>query len=551
MSSAATPPAPDNAPVAAAKFSLAAINFHQRTDRVAECLIYTMVVFSPWAFGCTNTQALQNWTVFGSTQVWTIWAMTFAGWLLGAMVLAKLAINLRTGYRPPRWSDPMEDESEADTDRPISEGIKDSWNSSLRNMLQHAATPALALFTALILLYCLISAVNARATYREDLLRFDYFEKTIAWLPHSYDKERTWTLFWNYLGLAGAFWGIRDWLLGKSTRELRAERKTAAGAAAGVDRISLLPERLRRLLWVLSVNGALLAIEGIAQRLSGTNKLLWWLPTRLNKEAQYQFGPYAYRSNAAQYFNLLWPVALGFWWTQRRAAQIAAQSGLAKPWRHHLLLPAVTIMAVCPIISYSRGGVIITVINLALATLILLAALKKAHGATKLGMFVLALIVLVVGFGMGGQKLGDRMKEMGSINERERMYEVGHAMAAEHPVFGTGPGSFNMLFQFYRSSPDDYWPAQLHNDWLETLITFGWVGSGLIATAFLLVAVRRWLPGGIRCGWRFAALIWLGLIGCLAHARFDFPMQVHSVLFLFLILCAVVFNLSRAPAGGR
>lgn len=536
MSSAATRPAPDNAPVAAAKFSLAAINFHQRTDRVAECLIYAMVIFSPWAFGCTNTRALQNWTVFGSTQVWTIWAMSFAGYLLGALVLAKLAVNFRTGYRPPRWSDAMEDEL-----TPV---------GGIAGMLQRAAAPALVLFTALILLYCLTSALNARATYRDDQLRFEYFEKTIAWLPHSYDKERTWTLFWNYLGLAGAFWGIRDWLLGKTTRELRAERKTAADAASP-GRISLLPERLRRLLWVMSINGAMLAIEGIAQRLSGTNKLLWWLPTRLNHEAQYQFGPYAYRSNAAQYFNLLWPVTLGFWWTQRRAAQIAAQSGLAKPWRHHLLLPAVTIMAICPIISYSRGGAIIAAINIALATLILLAALKKAHGATKFGMFAVALVVLVVGFGIGGQKLGDRMKETGSINEREQMYDVGHAMADEHPVFGTGPGSFNMLFQFYRSSPDDYWPAQLHNDWLETRITFGRVGSALIAAAFLLVALRRWLPGGIRCGWRFAALIWLGLVGCLAHARYDFPMQVHSILFLFLILCAVLFNLSRAPAGSR
>ena len=40
-----------------------------------------------------------------------------------------------------------------------------------------------------------------------------------------------------------------------------------------------------------------------------------WLREPLwNKSADAQFGPYAYRSNAAQYFNLVWPVALALGW---------------------------------------------------------------------------------------------------------------------------------------------------------------------------------------------------------------------------------------------
>lgn len=525
-----------NVRAATAPFSVAAFNFNQRADRLAEAVIYAMVIFSPWAFGCTNTRALPNWTIFGVTQVWTLWAMAGAGYLLGALVLAKLAVNGRTGYRPPRWGDaPAGNEAGSMT-----------GDSARQTMLARGATPALALLTVAILLYCLISAVNARANYRPDLFGFEYFKNTIPWLPRSYDQGRTWIAFWNYLGLAGAFWGIGDWLRGKTAGELRAERKAAAGATAEPGRITLLPERLRRLLWVLSLNGALLALQGMAQRFSGTNKLLWYLPTRLNRDAESQFGPYAYRSNAAQYFNLLWPVVLGFWWTLWRAAEIAAaQKNPTKSRRHHWVLLIAVLIAVCPIISYSRGGAIVASLNLAVATLLLLAALKPAQGATKLGLFVLGLGTLLAAFALGGDKLGERMKDL-NVSNRERMYDVGRIMAAEHPVFGTGPGSFDMLFQFYRTSPDEYWPAQLHNDWLETRITFGWVGSALIAAAFLVVVGRRYLPGGIRCGWRFAALIWLALAGCLAHARFDFPLQVHSVLFLFLILCAILFNLSRA-----
>jgi hypothetical protein len=38
----------------------------------------------------------------------------------------------------------------------------------------------------------------------------------------------------------------------------------------------------------------------------------------------------------------------------------------------------------------------------------------------------------------------------------------------------------------------------------------------------------------------------VALGGCLLHARFDFPLQMYSILLLFLALCAVLFSLSRA-----
>jgi len=40
----------------------------------------------------------------------------------------------------------------------------------------------------------------------------------------------------------------------------------------------------------------------------------------------------------------------------------------------------------------------------------------------------------------------------------------------------------------------------------------------------------------------------MALAGCLIHARFDLPFQVHSTLLLFLVICALLLNLSR-PAG--
>ena len=91
----------------------------------------------------------------------------------------------------------------------------------------------------------------------------------------------------------------------------------------------------------------------------------------------------------------------------------------------------------------------------------------------------------------------------------------------------------------------------MHNDWLETRITFGWLGLGLILAALACVGLRWFVPGGLRGSRRFVVLTWLGLGGCLVHARWDFPFQIHSTLFLFLVISAILFSLSRQPGTSR
>jgi hypothetical protein len=59
------------------------------------------------------------------------------------------------------------------------------------------------------------------------------------------------------------------------------------------------------------------------------------------------------------------------------------------------------------------------------------------------------------------------------------------------------------------------------------------------------------VPGSIRGSRRFVVLAWLALAGCLVHARFDFPFQIHSTLLLFLVICAILSGLSRNAGTTR
>jgi hypothetical protein len=490
------------------------VQLYRVCEDLTEPLIYALVVFGPWAFG--------------TTQPWSIWAMNGAGCFLGAMLACKWTIRRLGGYHPPRWDDASQ-----------KAGVK-------------RLTTALAWLTVAILVYCLISAVNARSTFYRSDLSFTYRRHYIPWLPHSFDAGRTWLAFWTYLGLALSFWAIRDWLLGKTEGEQRGQHRQPQ--SGGDTAAPLLPARLRRLLWVLALNGTLLGVEGIAQRLQGVGKLLFLVQPRVNPDADSQFGPYAYRANASQYFNLLWPVCLGFWWTLNRSLGFQRKT-------QHLILAGCVVMAACPIISTSRAGALITVGIVALAALFLSAAHfllgarqpqdRRARWITLAGLFLCFAGALALGFALGWKSLKPRMARLSEGFEiRQAMYDAARPMAADYPLFGTGPGTFETVFQLYRTTTDTYWPAQLHNDWLETRITFGGLGSGLIALALVAVVLRWFAPGGIHGGRRFVLLIWLALAGCLVHARFDFPFQVHSIVFLFLVLCAILSVLTRRPGHG-
>ena len=162
-----------------------------------------------------------------------------------------------------------------------------------------------------------------------------------------------------------------------------------------------------------------------------------------------------------------------------------------------------------------------------------------------------SLAALGLGLGLGWKALGPRLGRIEmreGFEGRQETYDRAKPMAKDYPVFGTGPGTFGTVFQFYRKPTEAQWSVQLHDDWLETRITFGWVGCGLIGLAFVTVILRWFGRGGIHGSRRFMVLMWLSLAGCLTQARWDFPFQIYSIVFLALVLCAIAANLTRRGA---
>ena len=462
---------------------------HRICDKATEFLVCAMVVFSPWAFG--------------TTQAWAMWVMNSGGYILGAFLLIKVVSRGVTGWRPKRWGSP---------------------GSSF-------VTRAMLVCTAAVLGYCALSGLNWRAAFIGAKLQFKYRD-AIDWLPHSYDRAATWNMFWGYLALAFDFWAIRDWLLTKGPEEV-GQQPAAHGGAAPV------PRRLERLLWVLGINGALLALEGLTQRAMGSGKLLWIIEPRINKSPEAQFGPYAYRSNAAQYMLMLWPVILGFWWMLGRGLA-GRRAGL-----RNYLLPCVLVMAMVPLASLSRAAAVIGLGSVLAAIVLALRFGERKRGALTWGITALLAAGLLVGTFVEWEHLGLRFEEPSLDSRRHEIWENTWKIVKDFPLYGAGPGTFDSVYGLYRPTLQDRWFAQAHNDWLEFLATFGIAGCVFLLSGLVLVLVSPLVENRVPVPRVFLWLVWLGLVNCLVFAAVDFPLQIYSLVFLFLVLCAVLSCVSR------
>lgn len=486
-------------------------------DEASGWLILAMVVAAPW--------------LFGTTEEWAVWTMNVGSFLLGAALIAKQVLRRSLDFSPPRLT------------------VDSKANRALRWTFLGA--------NILVLAYCLTAALNARATFFPQDQTFTYRE-AIPWLPSSYDSRLTWFTFWQYLGLFFLFWSLRDWLIGRPKSAQRKKRRSKGEEEILSEKLSSsttfdLPPRLKLLLWVVSLNGMALALQGTLQRLDGSGRLLWVRPSWWGT-AESCFGPFSYRSNGASYINLIWPVCFGFWWLLNQG-YLAAQGKMAKfgQGAQTILLPATVVMAAAPIISASRGGAIVAVFCFVLIMGVLLFNRRTAK-TTRAGLGLLAAIIAITAGLLGWNQLAPRLRnlETDKWSNRGEIYENSQRIAADFPTFGSGPGAFRSVYHLYRADAKQEWFAFVHDDWLETQVTFGAVGTALVLLNLVLVVVYWIGVGRLSAPPVLPAAIWIALGGCLLHARFDFPLQIYSILMLFVILSALLFSFSKkAPVEGR
>jgi O-antigen ligase len=106
-------------------------------------------------------------------------------------------------------------------------------------------------------------------------------------------------------------------------------------------------------------------------------------------------------------------------------------------------------------------------------------------------------------------------------------------------LFGFGPGTFRAVFPGYNAVSANQAPGSwrfLHEDYLQTLLEWGWIGGILWALLFfggITVGIRAY-KAHARREWTprrsvLQPLVIIALMGVALHALVDFPVQIESI----------------------
>jgi O-antigen ligase len=125
-----------------------------------------------------------------------------------------------------------------------------------------------------------------------------------------------------------------------------------------------------------------------------------------------------------------------------------------------------------------------------------------------------------------------------STDARWRVFRVAMGAVPDARLCGFGPGTFRVVFPTYNIESANQAPGTwrfLHDDYLQTVLEWGLLGSSLWALLFfggIAIGIhsyhrrrRVWMPRRAV----LQPLVVIALLGVAVHALVDFPLQIESI----------------------
>ncbi len=296
---------------------------------------------------------------------------------------------------------------------------------------------------------------------------------------------------------------------------------------------------LLRLWYVIGVVGGSIAFLGLLQKATGAQMIFWQPPPPPEYGVTTFFATYFYHGNAGAFLNLVWPLSAGL---VIRAFTSQSQPGMRALWTIVLIVTLAGVAANTSRMSQVVALVLLVVIGLRFGPGLLrrLPGTQKSVAMAGAMALVLALIALVQ-----ATHLEQPLNRWQSVSEQiptDARWQASRIALSALPnagFFGSGPGTFRVVFPGYNIGSGHTVPGSwrfLHQDYLQTVLEWGWLGSSLWALlVFGGIAVgilnykrygtRDWMPR--RRVMQPLAII--ALAGVAMHALVDFPFQIGSI----------------------
>ena len=458
------------------------------------------LIYAPWDYGGTTEQGIRFTTYLLSLAV--------SVWIFGVVL-----------------------------GRPFGRLTADGRDRSTQKERLTSVSPILLLLTLLLLALGWWMAVNAKTIYDSDLHMFVPMASLLPRAQGSIDQALSVAWMWRATTLLGTVLLVAD-----AVRERR---------------------WLLRVWITIAATGGSIALLGLMQKASGA-PMIFWQP--VEKPVTTFFATFFYHGNAGAFLNLTLPVTLGM---ALRSVRRSREPVLRALWLAIAIVSLVAIFA-----NTSRMGQFLgAAIAAAIFARFIPAAIRSAgriEWTTGLaGLLAISFALYAVLEASQLDRSVKRWEKLGETVSRDARWSVAGVAIRALPDAGWsgfGPGTFEVIFPFYTAGGDERLQGRwryLHQDYLQTLMEWGWLGGGLMGCVFfggmMVAGGNLWRASAqkrrrrkfqqaecepphlsrLRSPQREAAkgisyplllaLVILGLFSVALHALVDFPLQVASI----------------------
>ncbi len=306
------------------------------------------------------------------------------------------------------------------------------------------------------------------------------------------------------------------------------------------------PQRLRKIVAVVVIFGAVMAFFGILQKLSSPEGIYGWRPT----PQAIPFASFVNQHHFAAFMELTIGLTL--------ALLCVKATGKDK---RLLLIIASILMGIAILFTGSRGGLLSLV---GVSGFVLLANfLRRAESVEEVskdekrsrfrrnlaligGIFALSFVLIGSVLLLGGDAA--LVRGVGFTNQadassgRMHFWSIALQIFKDYPILGAGLDSFGTAFPRYDTWNGNLRVEQAHNDYLQTLADAGIFGL-LCVAGFIFLLFKKGLQrvGTTHSHFRQSVAIGAlaGCFGILLHSFFDFPLRTSSNGFFFLLFAVL------------
>jgi hypothetical protein len=315
------------------------------------------------------------------------------------------------------------------------------------------------------------------------------------------------------------------------------------------------------------------AMLGLLQKATGA-PMIFWGPSPERAGINTFFGSYYYHANAGAFLNLVLPLAAGL---AIREVSISPRPAMRAIWITIFVLVLGAVFANTSRMAQAIAMFVIIACALQLAPVLVRRLSRGERRVALAGTSAILLVLFAVAQASHLEQPLQRWQHLSeniSVDLRWGAARVALRAVPHAGLLGFGPGTFRVAFPHFNNVSADHAPGAwrfLHQDYLQTLLEWGWLGSalwGLLLFGGMVVAVRALLSqrrirrgaesdtrGRVRspeAEWiprrrLILPLVVVALIGVAIHAFVDFPFQIYSI----QLYVATYLGLCWGSAGWR